>query len=132
MITDWHSGMQGVADTIINAFGQTVIVTPCVRKPNFDAVPIPERAVTLQAEFLWRSKIIFKQNSGTSFQTQEPMIETRVPVFRFAIHDLPFFLNAGDQIELCSNGDVFRVKYTETDGVALYEAHCDQLGLKDF
>jgi len=124
----WHAGMQNVSAEIDESFGEPVKIIPCDKRPNFQPQPQPEHAVDAVAVFGWRSKMIFKPNSGTAMQTQEPFIETRVPVFGFSRNALPWALRQGDIIERLCSGEQFEVKTVEPDGVSRIVYPCLQLG----
>lgn len=126
--SDWRAGMENVAREIDNAFGECVRVIPTRTKPNMQAIPLYDEAFVVTATFTWRSKMVFKQNSGTMFQTQEPFLETRVPTFTFSRHNLPRGLTHLMQIERLCDGTIFEITSIEPDGVSRITAHVNQLG----
>ena len=127
--TDWHAGMQDVSLSINGAFGEPVIVTPAGdKRPNFTPRPDVSNAFETVAVFSWRSKLVFKQNSGTMFQSQEPIAETRVPTFSFDRNSLPWGLQHLDQITRACDGATFEITRVEPDGVSRIVAHCVECG----
>ena len=131
MMSEWHSEMQGVAADIADTFGETLTITPCVLKPNFGTIAQPEHAVTVQGVFSYRSKIVFKQNSGGAMQTQEPYLVTREPIASFPRAALPWALSRGDRITRCCDGSEFEAKSVEPDGVSMIVAKLVQLGRQE-
>ena len=128
---DWRCGMENVAAAIDDAFGECVIVTPTLFKPNHQ--PIADTATAFQtvATFTWRNVVKFKQNSGTAFQTQEPFVESREPVFSFSRHNLPMALKHLWQITRLCDGNVFEITKVEPDGVARIVVNAVQLGRQE-
>ena len=119
---------ENVASTIDDAFGECVIVTPTVFRPNHQPMPDASQAFQTIATFTWRSKIVFKQNSGAMLQQQEALIETRAPVFSFSRHNLPMSLQHLWQVTRLSDGNVFEISSVEPDGVSRILVQTKQLG----
>ncbi len=124
----WLADMQGVAAENAATFGEPLLLIPADRRPNFQATPDPSRAFTVQGVFSWRSKMLFKQNSGNALQTQEPFIESREPIASFPRDALPWSIRLGDQVQRLCSGDLFEVKGVEPDGVSMTTLRLLQLG----
>jgi hypothetical protein len=124
----WLGEMQNVSAEIDETFGEGVRIITTERRPNFEPKPSPENAVDVLAVFSWRSKLIFKPNSGTAMQTQEGLIETRVPIFSFSRDSLPWAPRQGDVIERLCSGEQFEVKNVEPDGISRITCPCVELG----
>jgi hypothetical protein len=125
---NWHAGMLGVSASIDESFGELVRIIPTSKRPNMQAKPQPEHAVEVLAVFSWRAKMVFKQNSGTAMQTQEGLIETRVPIFDFSRDALPWGLQQLDIIERVCSGEKFEIKNVQPDGVSRIVVDVVQLG----
>ncbi|MDO8980302.1 MAG: hypothetical protein Q7V17_13820 [Afipia sp.] len=126
--TNWRADMQDVSAAINETMGEPVTITPATRKPNFQSTPDFARSASAIAVFSWKSRSIFKEQTGKNGHAGPLMeVESREPTFSFTTSQLPFPLWPGYRIARCA-GHVFEITAVEPDGVARTVVHVVQLG----
>ncbi|WP_338687770.1 hypothetical protein V5279_22590 [Bradyrhizobium sp. 26S5] len=128
--TDWREAMQTeVSPAIDDAFGECVWVTPVEPgKPNFPAVPCPDRKVRVRAVYVAKATAVaFGEGRRMGNHDAYPLVSTRKPVFSFGYGVLPWPLTQGCRIAR-DNGEVFEVTDPRPDSVSRVEVDVVQLG----
>jgi hypothetical protein len=126
---NWRAGMQDVAAAVEDAMGELVTVTPIkASKPNSQSEPDEARAVTAIAVFTSKASTAFGPTRQAGGVEIAPMIDTREPIFQFALNAVPFPLARGYFIHRCCSGETFEVTRVKPDGVASIVCHVVQFG----
>ncbi len=119
--TDWRTAMQGASLEIDDRLGEDLIVTPCVKRPNFDPAPDEANAVQLRGVFSYRAETVFKAANLLP-------VESRKPIASFSHAALPWALQRSDQVQRCCDGAIFEVTDIKPDGVSRVTCDLVQLG----
>jgi hypothetical protein len=126
--------MAECADAIDELMGERVILTPMIRKPNYQPQPERDKEIEVVAAFTWVSKTSFSGagngkihgSGGTAFMLP---VESRKPLFSFKANYLPFPLFRGYWIQRCVDASLWEVTVVKPDGVSRMAVEVVQLGL---
>ncbi|HEY8123921.1 MAG TPA: hypothetical protein VIF88_00645 [Methylocystis sp.] len=121
---NWRAGMARVSQSINNAFGETLELTPCAARPNYAAEPYADKAVTLCGVIAQRSHIGF-QMAGNALHAR---VETAPLCASFSRLDLPWAIHRGDRIKRLCDSQLYEVASVSDDGVSRVECEIKCLG----
>ena len=126
---NWRAGMQDVAAAVEDTMGELVTVTPIKpRRPNTQSEPDEARAVSAIAVFTSKASTAFGPTRSSGGVEIAPMIDTRDPVFQFALNAVPFPLSQGYFIHRTCSGETFEVTRVQPDGVSSIVCHVVRFG----
>jgi hypothetical protein len=123
--SNWRAGMQRVSQSINDAFGEALEITPCHARPNYPSEPYLDKAVTLCGVISQRSHVGF-QMAGSRLNAR---VETEPLCASFARLDLPFAITHGDRIRRLCDGQLYEVASVRDDDVSRVEAELKCLGM---
>lgn len=119
--------MQATADAINDEMGEPVTVIPTLAgKPNFQAQPQIDRAVTLIAVFTRAPEMVFRERAFIHVQ-DSPGISSSKPRFSFKTADLPWPIEQGFRIQR-ADGEQFEVTNAVADSVSRTTVSVVQVG----
>jgi len=128
VISDWRTGMQGVSAAIDRTFGETLTLIPCVLEPNMPTRALADEAATLKGEFMYRAKLAFAAHHAGG---DGPLIQSQEPIATFSHAALPYEINRGDRIRRETDGTLWEVTRTSSDGVSRVTCHLVELGIAE-
>ncbi|MEH2476190.1 hypothetical protein V1281_002640 [Nitrobacteraceae bacterium AZCC 2161] len=126
--------MADCADAIDDLMGERVILTPTIRRPNYQPEPETSKAVEVIAVFTWVSEMSLGGSGkgktygsgGTDFVLP---VQSRKPLFSFKANYLPFPIQRGFRIQRCVDASLWDVTDVKPDGVSRIAVDVVQLGL---
>ncbi len=121
---NWRAGMARVSQSINDAFGELVELTPCHARPNYPAEPYADKAVTLCGVIAQKSHLGFEM-AGSRLNAR---VETAPLCASFSRLDLPFAIHHGDRIVRRCDGQMYEVSSVSDDGVSRVECEIRCLG----
>jgi hypothetical protein len=127
MTDQFREAMQATADAINDEMGEPVTVIPALAgKPNFQAQPQTNLAVTLTAVFTRVPEMVFRERAFTHVQ-DSPGISSSKPRFSFKTADLPWPIEQGFRIQR-ADGEQFEVTSAVADSVSRTDVSVVQVG----
>src|SRR5258708_24206890 len=130
----YRSAMRECAAAIDDLMGEKVILTPTIRKPNYQPQPERDKAIEVVAAFTWVSKTIFggagkgKIHRSGATDLMLPA-ESREPLFSFDANCLPFPISRWSWLQRFVDATLCEVKVVKPDGVSRIAVEVVQLGL---
>lgn len=123
--SNWRAGMARVSQSINDAFGETLELTPCHARPNYAAEPYADKAVTITGVIAQKSHLGFEM-AGSNLHAR---VETASLCASFSRLDLPFAIHHGDRIKRLCDGQLYEVASVSDDGVSRVECEIKCMGI---
>lgn len=123
--SNWRAGMARVSQSINDAFGEALEITPYHGgRPNYAAEPYADKAITITGVIAQKSHLGFEM-AGSNLHAR---VETATLCASFSRLDLPWAIHHGDRIKRLCDGQLYEVASGSDDGVSRVECELKCLG----